>query len=96
MCSIIKLPSAWVPIALSLVMLAIMITFFVMSGPPVPEADEGVGAHLFQLWLVLEVFLIAFFAIKWLPQKPRQVLLILAIQITAVLVVCAPVFILHL
>lgn len=96
MSSTIKLPSAWVPIVLSLVMLAIMIMFFVVSGPPVPEADEGVGAYLFQLWLVLEVFMIVFFAFKWLSQRPKQTFLILAIQIIAVLVVCAPVFLLHL
>ncbi|MDO8600518.1 MAG: hypothetical protein Q7R73_02775 [bacterium] len=69
-----------------------MLYRFVMFGPPVREADEGTLAHLFQLWLVLEVFIVPFFAIKWLPQAPKQALIILAIQIVAALLVIAPVF----
>jgi hypothetical protein len=56
------------------------------------QPDEGTGAHLFQIWLVLEVFMVGFFAVKWLPQKPKDTLFVLAIQIVAVLIVCAPVF----
>ncbi len=63
-----------------------------MFGLPVREADEGTGAHLFQIWLLLEPFMVGFFAVKWLPQKPRQALLVLAIQIVAALAACAPVF----
>jgi hypothetical protein len=51
----------------------------------VREADEGTGAHLFQLWLVLEPLMVGFFAVKWLPLAPKQALLILAFQILAAL-----------
>lgn len=93
-----KRPSAWVPIALSLAMLAFILTLLAIHGVPTPEQnkDEGVGAHLFQLWLVLEVLMIAFFAIKWLPQTPRPALAVLAVQIVAVLAACFPVFYLEL
>ena len=90
--SILKKPSAWIPVALSLAVLVIMIVCIAMFGPPIRESDEGVGAHLFQIWLVVEIFMVAFFAIKWLPRAPKQALVVVTIQIIAVLAVCAPVF----
>jgi hypothetical protein len=54
-------------------------------GPPVREPDEGTGAHLFQIWLVLEVLMITFFAISWFPRKPTQAAIILGAQIIAAL-----------
>jgi hypothetical protein len=77
---------------MSLTVLAAFLFHIAMFGIPVREADEGTGAHLFQIWLVLEVLLVAFFAIKWLPRAPKQALLVLAIQIVAALAACAPVF----
>ena len=90
--ALIKKPSAWLPVVLSLGVLGIMLISFAMFGIPVREKDEGAGAHLFQIWLVLEVAMMAFFAMKWLVLKPKQTLLVLAIQIAAVLAACAPVF----
>lgn len=90
--STIKKPSAWVPMAMSLIVLITMLMYIAISGVPVRQPDEGTGAHLFQIWLVLEVVMVSFFAIKWLPQRPKQALLVLAIQIIAALAACAPVF----
>ena len=90
--SILKQRSAWLPIALSLVVLATTLIYIAVSGPPVRQPDEGTAAHLFQIWLIIEVFMLAFFAIKWLPERPTQALFILMIQIVAVLAACAPVF----
>ena len=92
MYSLLKKPSAWVPVALSLGVLAAMLFCIAVFGVPAHEKDEGVGAHLFQMWLVVEAVMIAFFAIKWLPQKPKQAISILAIQTIAVLAACFPVF----
>jgi hypothetical protein len=39
---------------------------------------------------------VAFFAIKWLPQAPRQALTVLALQAIAGLAALAPVFLLGL
>jgi len=89
---LIKKPSAWLPVAISLTVLAIILIHIAIFGVPVRKADEGTGAHLFQIWLVLEVLMVAFFAIKWLPRNPKQALLVLAIQIIAALAACAPVF----
>jgi hypothetical protein len=94
--SLIKRPSAWIPIALSLMWVAFWIFYLVMFGPPRPEPDEGTAAHLFQLWLVLEALLLLYFTIRWLPPRPKQALPILILQIALVIVVCAPVRIFHL
>ena len=77
---------------ISLIVLATILIRLAMFGVPAPEADEGTGAHLFQLWIVLEVLMVAFYAIKWLPQTPKKALLILAIQIVAALLPMAIVF----
>jgi len=58
------------------------------------QADEGAIAHLFQLLIAAQVPVIAFFAIKYLPQRPRQALLVLAVQALAVLAACTPIFLL--
>jgi hypothetical protein len=90
--SLIKQPSAWIPIVLSLITLATMLTYLVVSAPPIHQTDEGTAAHLFQIWLVLEVVLIGFFTIKWLPRNPKDTLFILAIQIVTIILACYPVF----
>ncbi len=97
MASLIKLPSAWMPIAASVAMLAFILIMLAVSGAPTtPAEDEGVGAHIFQLWLVYEFFAILFFSAKWIPRQPKPAMMILAIQIIAVSAACAPVRILGL
>ncbi len=91
-----KYPSAWVPIALSLAVLATMLTSIALFGPPTPEPDEGTAAHLFQIWLALEVVLITLFAGRWLARAPKQTWWILALQVLAVAAACAPVAYFHL
>jgi hypothetical protein len=59
-----------------------------------PEADEGTTAHLWQLLMVGQVPLLAFFAVKWLPRAPGQTLYVLAMQAGAALAAVAPVYIL--
>jgi len=77
---LIKQPSAWLPVALSLAVFAVMLIFIATSGVPAPQPDEGTAAHLFQIWLLLEVLMISFFVFKWLPQKPRETLVVFAMQ----------------
>jgi hypothetical protein len=87
----IKQPSAFLPVAMSLVALALVLGHILMFGIA-READEGAAAHIFQLLMVAEVPIIAFFAIKWLPRFPRQALQVLALQAAAGLAALAPVF----
>jgi len=91
MISLLKKPSAWIPIAIPLIFFAyllIQITFFEI----VREEDEGTAAHLFQLWLVLEPLMLGYFAFKWLPREPKHALHILALQIATALLPISVVF----
>jgi len=87
----IKQPSAFLPVAMSLAALSMVLGHVVMFGV-VREADEGTATHVFQLLIVAEVPIVAFFAIKWLPRFPRPALLVLALQAVAGLAALAPVF----
>ncbi len=89
---LLKTPSAWVPIALSLIALGTMLVFIAINGTPTRQPDEETGAHLFQIWFGLEFLMIVFFAFTWLPKRPKWALSVLMVQIVAVLAACAPVF----
>ncbi|GHO78756.1 hypothetical protein KSD_65270 [Ktedonobacter sp. SOSP1-85] len=91
----LRQPSAYLPVAMSLVALALVLGYVAIFGVT-HEADEGAAAHIWQLLMVLQVPIIAFFAIKYFPRQPRQALLVLALQIVAALAACAPVFFLKL
>ena len=91
MSQLIRRPIAWVPIAMSLAILVMVVTTLSMSGVA-RQADEGTAAHIFQLWLVVEVVAVAAFAVEWLPRLPRAALAVLIVQILCALAACAPVF----
>ncbi len=93
--SLIRQPSAFLPVALSLVALALVLGHVALFGV-IHEADEGAAAHIWQILMVVQVPIIAFFAFKYLPQKPKQALRVLSLQIVAALAACAPVFFLKL
>jgi hypothetical protein len=93
--TVMKQPSAFLPVAMSLAALATVLGHVAMFGV-VHEVDEGTAAHIFQLLMTAQVPVVAFFAIKWLPRTPRQAMHILALQAGAGLAALAPVFFLHL
>ncbi len=90
----LKHPSAFLPMAMSIGALAAVLSFIVLHGTA-PQADEGAAAHIWQLLMAAQVPVVMFFAIKWVPQSPRQALPILALQVGAALAALAPVFLLH-
>ena len=90
----LKHPSAFFPVAMSLAALATVLIFLALHGPA-PQADEGTAAHIWQLLMAAQVPIVLFFAIKWVPQAPRQAVPILALQVGAALAAMAPVFLLH-
>jgi hypothetical protein len=92
---LIKRPSAFVPITMSLAAFAVVAGHLVIFGAA-RQADEGAAAHLWQLLVGAQLPLIAFFVIKWLPQAPQAAWRILALQVVAGLVAVAPVYFLHL
>ncbi len=58
----------------------------------VHEADEGTPAHIFQLLMAAQFPLVAFFAIKWLPEVPKEALKVLALQAAAGIVALGSVY----
>jgi len=91
----IKEPSAFIPVAMSLAALAVVLLHLARFGV-VREPDEGTSAHLWQLLMAAQIPVIAFFAIKWLPRAPKEAVAVLALQLGAVLAALAPVFLLEL
>ena len=90
----IKRPSAFGPVVMSLAALAVVVVHIIMSGTG-RQADEGTAAHLWQLLMAAQIPIVAFFAIRWLPQSPRFALLVLALQTVAALAALAPVYLLN-
>jgi len=90
----LKHPSAFLPVAMSFAALATVLMFVTLHGTA-PQADEGAAAHIWQLLMAAQVPFILFFAIKWLPQSPRQAVPILGLQVGAALAAMAPVLLFH-
>jgi len=93
--AMLKQPSAFLPVAMSLAALATVVVHVAMFGTA-READEGTAAHIWQLLMAGQVPIVAYFAINWLPRTPRLALPILALQAAAALAALAPVFLLNL
>ncbi|PYJ85529.1 MAG: hypothetical protein DME70_09440 [Verrucomicrobia bacterium] len=89
--SLMKRPTAWIPMLMSLTALAIVLIHIAKFGTA-READEGTAAHLWQILMAGQLPVIAFFAIKWLPRTPGRALIVLAVQAIAGLAALAPVF----
>ena len=89
--SLLKQPSACLPVAMSVAALTLVIAHVSIYGAA-READEGAAAHLWQLLMAGQVPVIAYFALRWLPQAPRRALPVIALQIVAALAACAPVY----
>jgi hypothetical protein len=88
---LLKRPLAWIPVAMSLAGLTLVVGHAMMYGI-VHEADEGTPAHLFQILMVAQVPLVIAFAVKWLPRDPTQALRVLALQGVAVVAAFASVY----
>jgi len=93
--SMMKQPSAFVPVAMSVAALATVLLHLARFGIA-REPDEGAAAHIWQLLMAAQIPVIVFFASKWLPRAPKEALAVLALQIGAALAALAPVFLLRL
>jgi hypothetical protein len=89
--SLSKKPSAFVPMAMSITALALVLGSVAVFG--VERApDEGAAAHIWQLLMAGQLPILAYFLIMWLPRVPRQTLWVLMLQIGAALAAVAPVY----
>jgi hypothetical protein len=90
--AMIRRPSAFIPLAMSLSALALLLVAIVVGliqhSPR--ETDEGSVAHIWQLLMTVQMPIVAFFLIKWVRRAPGQAIRVLALQIAAWLASCAP------
>ena len=91
---VLKRPSAFLPVAMSLGALAAVLIYLALHGPA-PQPDEGAAAHIWQLLMAGQVPIVLFFAIRWVPAKPREAVPVLVLQVVAAMSAMAPVFLLH-
>lgn len=91
----LKRPSAFVPVAMSVAALVLLLISIATFGGA-READEGAIAHLWQLLIVGQLPVVAFFAIKWLPRAPRSAFPVLGLQAATLLAALSPVYFLNL
>jgi FtsH-binding integral membrane protein len=91
----VKQVSGWLPIAMSLTALIVVLGHIAMFGTA-QEPDEGAAAHIWQLLMAAQFPVVAFFAIKWLPRTPKKALPVFALQVGVALTAVAPVYLLGL
>ena len=89
--SLLKQWSAWLPIAISVFLLGLLLRYVVVNGAA-GQADEGTEAHLFQLLMPVQLVVMAYFALTWLPRAPRPTLAVLALQVAAATAVLGAVY----
>ena len=80
--SMIKSPGAWIPIAMSLLALTMILGYVAIFGIAQNE-DESTLARIFQLIMLVQLPIAGYFAIQWLPRRPMQTLVILTLQAIA-------------
>ena len=74
----IKQLSAWLPLAMSLAALTLILGHAAVYGI-VHEADEGNAGHVWQILMAAQLPIVAYFILKWLPRRPRESLQVLAL-----------------
>jgi uncharacterized membrane protein len=87
--SVLRNPSAWIPLAMSAAAVPLIVAHVALVGTA-RQADEGLEAHLCQLLMAGQLPIVVFVAISWLPRRPVQALLVLALQLAAGLAAVAP------
>lgn len=92
--TLLKQPSGFLPITMSLTAIAEIIIYLALFGITQQE-DEGIAAHIFQLLVGLQVPIMMYFAVKWLPKFLKQAIPILVIQVTAIVAAVTPILILE-
>jgi hypothetical protein len=93
--TVVRQPSALVPLGMALTALAVVLGHIAVYGAA-READEGATAHIWQLLMVAQLPALVVFGIRWLPKAPKQAMGVLALLVAAILAAMAPVWLLHL
>ena len=93
--ALIRWPSAFLPIAMSITALSLL-GFVAVTYGISREPDEGALAHVWQLLMAGQLPILAYFLVRWLPRLPWPTARAFAVQITAMLAAAAPVYFLGL
>src|SRR3954447_6114287 len=88
--------SALLPIGMSLSAIGVLVAALLYGWGVSTTGDEGAAAHLWQLLMAGQIPVIAYFALRYLSQAPREGSIVLAAQLAAGVAAAAPVFLLHL
>ena len=98
--AMMRLPSAYLPVAMSLAALTMVLGAVAVGlahgGHIARDPDEGAIAHLFQLLMTLQWPITLVLRGEVAAARPRQTLRVLGLQAAAWLAGCAPVYFLHL
>ena len=94
MTSLLRMPSAWMPIALPLVALALTLVYVAVVGV-VARPDEAAPARLFQLFMLVDAGLIVAFAIRSVPDSPRAATAIVGLQLLVAAIPVATIIVLE-
>jgi hypothetical protein len=82
--TLFRQPGAWIPLAMSLLALALILVYVAFFGiARNGNGDEGAPARIFQLLMVLQLPVAAYFAFRWLPRRPKEALIVLVAQAVA-------------
>ena len=93
---LLKLPSAWLPLALSSACLLMFLWFLIFVGKPqTPEQDEGAAAHLFQLLMTAQLPIVLYFMLRWLPKYPAKGMVVLMLVFLGWIAACLPVYLIE-
>lgn len=74
--SLLKQPSAYLPLAMSLAALTLVIAHAAVFGV-VHETDEGAAAHIWQILMAAQLPIVAYFMLRWLHQQVWSALRVL-------------------
>ena len=77
---LLRRPSAFLPLGLSAAALGLVVVHYAWYGIT-HDTEESTPAHVFQLLMVVQCPVIAFFAIRWLPTQPKLAAAGLALQV---------------
>ena len=91
--TLFRMPSGFLPVVMSSIALLLVLAHVALVGVK-PQANEGAAAHIWQLLMVAQLPLIAYFGIRWVPPAPKQGLIVLLTQLAFALVAAMPVFLL--
>ena len=88
--STLRKPSAWIPVGMSAAALGVVLLQLAVHGSA-PETDESAAAHIWQLLMVGQLPLIAWFAARWLRRSWNRTWPVLAAQLAAAACALLPV-----